>query len=170
MLLLFVFFFLAAIVLAQPSLPAHRIQIGWLEEGIDLRFPLTVTQCEPLFIYYESESRFSDAAVHLVPPVPNIEHFCSILALSPVAPATWSGSATSLQAMAFGRSTTWSTMSSFNPDHHRPACTTSPQHISMPRSTPQTSSPTLPARSPLRPLFRLFFSRRTLGSHSWLSS
>ena len=46
---------LAAItVLAQPPNPAHGIQLSDFTRypGWDVRFPLTVTQCEPVFIYY----------------------------------------------------------------------------------------------------------------------
>jgi hypothetical protein len=47
---------LAEIVLGQPSPPAQGIQL-WLVDrslGVDARFPLTVTQCEPVFIYYNN--------------------------------------------------------------------------------------------------------------------
>jgi hypothetical protein len=50
--MLFIFLILVAIVLAQPSPPALGIQIGNLTIGSDIRFPLNVTQCEPVFIYY----------------------------------------------------------------------------------------------------------------------
>jgi hypothetical protein len=49
-----VFAFLATIAHAQPSLPAQGIQIGTPAGGWDIRFPLTVTQCEPVFIYYNN--------------------------------------------------------------------------------------------------------------------
>jgi hypothetical protein len=51
--MLFIFLILAAIVLAQPSSPAQGIQIG---DDYDIRFPLTVTQCEPVFIFYNVPS------------------------------------------------------------------------------------------------------------------
>jgi hypothetical protein len=56
--MLLIFLILAAIVLAQPSPPAQGIQIasGPPDFGIDVRFPLTVTQCEPVFIYYNNTS------------------------------------------------------------------------------------------------------------------
>jgi hypothetical protein len=41
----------AIVVLAQPSSPAQGVQMG-VPGSYDLRFPLTVTQCEPVFIYY----------------------------------------------------------------------------------------------------------------------
>jgi hypothetical protein len=46
--------FLATIAHAQPSPPAQGIQIGTPSAGWDIRFPLTVTQCEPVFIYYNN--------------------------------------------------------------------------------------------------------------------
>ena len=52
--MLFIFLILAAIVLAQPSPPALGIQIGSSAYGSDIRFPLAVTQCEPVFIYYHA--------------------------------------------------------------------------------------------------------------------
>ena len=54
MLFVFEFVILAGIVLAQPSPPAQGIQIGHPLEGFDIRFPLTVTQCESVFIYYNT--------------------------------------------------------------------------------------------------------------------
>jgi hypothetical protein len=48
--MLFIFLILAAIVLAQPSPPAQGIQLG---SGLDVRFPLTVTQCEPVLIFLD---------------------------------------------------------------------------------------------------------------------
>ena len=57
--MLFIFLVLAAIVLAQPSPPALGIQIGSSAFGSDIRFPLnaSVTQCEPVFIYYNNTIR-----------------------------------------------------------------------------------------------------------------
>ena len=52
--MLFIFLILARIVLAQPSPPALGIQFGDPGEGLDVRFPSTVTQCEPVFIYYNN--------------------------------------------------------------------------------------------------------------------
>jgi hypothetical protein len=49
--MLLLFLILATIVLAQPSPPAQGIQIGDPLLGVDIRFPLTVTQCEPVFIF-----------------------------------------------------------------------------------------------------------------------
>jgi hypothetical protein len=51
--MLFISLILAAIVLAQPSPPAQGIQLGAPLEGCDIRFPLAVTQCEPVFIFYD---------------------------------------------------------------------------------------------------------------------
>ena len=54
---------LAAItVLAQPSPPAQGIHLSNFSRfpGWDIRFPLTVTQCEPVFIYYNNT--YSDTA------------------------------------------------------------------------------------------------------------
>ena len=52
---------LASIVLAQPSPPAAGVQIGDLTNaeagGWDVRFPLTVTQCEPVFIFVNTTTR-----------------------------------------------------------------------------------------------------------------
>ena len=39
-------------VWAQPSPPTEGVQLGLPDEGIDFRFPLNVTQCEPVFMYY----------------------------------------------------------------------------------------------------------------------
>jgi hypothetical protein len=50
--MLLIFLILAAIVLAQP--PAQGIQLGSIPDGRDLRFPLTATQCEPVFIFYNN--------------------------------------------------------------------------------------------------------------------
>jgi hypothetical protein len=47
---------LAATVLAQPSPPAEGIQ---LSTAYDVRFPLTVSQCEPVFIYYNTTGTYS---------------------------------------------------------------------------------------------------------------
>ena len=52
--MLLVFLILAAIVLAQPSPPALGIQLGSSGSGSYVTFPLTVTQCEPVFIYYDN--------------------------------------------------------------------------------------------------------------------
>ena len=48
-----------AVVRAQPSPPAQGIQLGNTDiiNGYDIRFPLTVTQCEPVFIYYDTTAR-----------------------------------------------------------------------------------------------------------------
>ena len=54
--MLVIFLILARIVLAQSSPPALGIQIGDPELGLDIRFPLTVTQCEPVFINYNNTS------------------------------------------------------------------------------------------------------------------
>jgi hypothetical protein len=48
------FAILALVALAQPSPPAEGIQIGSPLAGWDVRFPLTITQCEPVFIYYNN--------------------------------------------------------------------------------------------------------------------
>ena len=64
--MLFIFLILASIVLAQPSPPAQGIQTGY-ESGLDIRFPLAVTQCEPVFIYYNTTISLQ-ATVTLVTP------------------------------------------------------------------------------------------------------
>jgi hypothetical protein len=43
---------LAVTVLTQPSPPMPGVQLGTPELGIDFRFPSTVSQCEPVLIYY----------------------------------------------------------------------------------------------------------------------
>jgi len=48
---------LASTVLAQPSPPSQGIQIGNSDLGAwDIRFSSTVTQCEPVPIYYNSHA------------------------------------------------------------------------------------------------------------------
>ena len=52
--------FLAPLVvtlLAQPSPPSEAVQLGDPETDLDLRMPLTVVQCEPVFIYYNKPQR-----------------------------------------------------------------------------------------------------------------
>ena len=44
--------FFAALGQAQPSPPAEGVQMGNTSLGLDIRFPLTVSQCEPVLIYY----------------------------------------------------------------------------------------------------------------------
>ena len=51
------FAILVLVAFAQPSPPAEGIQIGTPEVGWDIRFPLTITQCEPVFIYYNNTWR-----------------------------------------------------------------------------------------------------------------
>ena len=48
------FAILALVALAQPSPPAEGIQLGNPSIGWDVRFPLTITQCEPVFIYHNN--------------------------------------------------------------------------------------------------------------------
>ena len=59
---------LASIVLAQPSPPVEGVQIGDADgeaSGLDIRFPLTVTQCEPVFIFIRfTAGSFSSGAIH----------------------------------------------------------------------------------------------------------
>ena len=50
----FSFAILALVALAQPSPPAEGIQLGDPLASHDVRFPLTITQCEPVFIYYNN--------------------------------------------------------------------------------------------------------------------
>jgi hypothetical protein len=64
--MLLLFLILAGIVLAQPSPPAQGIQIGAPSFGADIRFPLTVTQCEPVFTFYSIST--SSLLVYLVTP------------------------------------------------------------------------------------------------------
>jgi hypothetical protein len=47
---------LAATVLAQPSPPAQGVQ---LSAAYDVRFPLTVSQCEPVFIFYNTTGPYN---------------------------------------------------------------------------------------------------------------
>ena len=69
--MLFVFLILAAIVLGQPSPPALGVQIGYPRDGYDIRFPLTVTQCESVFIFYNFTSR-DPQSLHFIQPDYNI--------------------------------------------------------------------------------------------------
>ena len=56
------FIILALVALSQPSPPAEGIQIGNPLDGWDVRFPLRITQCEPVFIYYNN-TNYTDAGV-----------------------------------------------------------------------------------------------------------
>ena len=42
---------LSVTVLAQPPRPTDALQIGDPSGGLDIRFPVTVSQCEPVLIY-----------------------------------------------------------------------------------------------------------------------
>jgi hypothetical protein len=76
--MLFIFLILAAIVLAQPSPPALGIQIGSPRGGYDIRFPITVTQCEPVLIYYNVTT--ASFSVYLV----NAEFTRDLLRIGPI--------------------------------------------------------------------------------------
>ena len=43
---------LSVTILAQPSRPTDALQIGDPSAGFDVRFPVTVSQCEPVLIYF----------------------------------------------------------------------------------------------------------------------
>jgi hypothetical protein len=49
----------AAVVWAQPTPPPQGIQLRNTEitNAYDIRFPLTITQCQPVFIYYNTTGR-----------------------------------------------------------------------------------------------------------------
>jgi hypothetical protein len=49
------FAFVAEVALAQPSPPTSGIQLSGRSD-LDLRFPITVSQCEAAFIYYDASS------------------------------------------------------------------------------------------------------------------
>ena len=61
--------FLAALtsltVWAQSSPPTEGIQLGLPEEDLDFRFPLNITQCEPVFMYYNLTPSDSSFAYYL---------------------------------------------------------------------------------------------------------
>ena len=57
----------AAIALGQPSPPADGIQIGGFGPfgGWDIRFPSTVTQCEPVSIFYDTTRSRPDPTANI---------------------------------------------------------------------------------------------------------
>jgi hypothetical protein len=68
---------LASTVLAQPSPPSQGIQIGNPDLGAwDIRFSLTVTQCEPVPIYYNSTT--AEYAIFFNYGTPDTNTFLSI--------------------------------------------------------------------------------------------
>jgi hypothetical protein len=92
---------LAGILLAQPSPPAVGIQLGRFPEW-EVRFPLTVTQCEPVFIYYNTTARFNGVGLSSRIDIPSflligyfpvgvgyVEWICNI----PAGYGFWAGSA-----------------------------------------------------------------------------
>ena len=56
---------LALVALAHPSPPAEGLQIGRPSVGWDVRFPLTITQCEPVFMYYNNTD-YPDGGVSFI--------------------------------------------------------------------------------------------------------
>ena len=44
----------------HPTPPTQGIQLGIPEMGVDIRFPLTVSQCEPVLIYYNTQHIHDD--------------------------------------------------------------------------------------------------------------
>jgi hypothetical protein len=64
-------------VLAQPSPPSQGIQIGNPDLGAwDIRFSLTVTQCEPVPIYYNTTT--AEYAIFFNYGTPDTNTFLSI--------------------------------------------------------------------------------------------